>query len=355
MLPSLNFSPGFTRPAGISGINFSGGGQKAAQVNPAFRRDSVNLGNAASRFQLYTSTPAPRERWCISNYFTMSPAEASSERRRIWQELDNTDFSGMTNLEIYEFIENKFIETFGENFMMAQNLGVPDPIGIKDPCFSGLAFTSVGGSFRSAVNRHIVGSNVTDVTRQRLFGDKSDAEIKATVRANYPERLTNRDLRLMLSELESVGLRIMTGSYFNEIVSGGVIGLCGEIAAHRWVQVLDKPVDFDLLFASLNNWLSNARGRGDLCSQLLMSEDFFNTHLGMSAHINFEELFDRLIRARFQFREVNLEDELLEIMDERDLSVDEVDKQEKEIEYLDDAVEDSLENRTTLNAVASGS
>ena len=356
MLSSLNFAPGFIRPAGIPGINFSGGGQKAAQVNPAFRRDSMSLGNAAPRFQLYTSPPAPRERWCISNYYTMSPAEARLESQRLWQELENADFSGMTDIEIYDYVENRFIETFGENFMMAHNLGVFDPKSIENPNFDKMNLMNIGNTFQRLLVRHIgVDSSGSvafpAVNRQRLFGNMNDADVKAAIRARYPEnsRLTNRDLQLMFRELNSVGLGIKAWINWDELIAPGVIGPCGHMIARRMPEFFDKRVDFDLMFRDHNRMINNARARGDLSRDMLVAGEFLKEHLGMVAWIDYEELFDRLIRARFQFREVNLEDELLEIMDERDLSVDEVDKQEKEIEYLDNAVEDSLKiaQRTT--------
>jgi hypothetical protein len=58
----------------------------------------------------------------IRSYYTMPPEDVKPLARELSEELHNTDFSGKTGVEVYEYIESKYKEVFGEDFMIAHSL-----------------------------------------------------------------------------------------------------------------------------------------------------------------------------------------------------------------------------------------
>lgn len=168
--------------------------------------------NALMQPSAVAAMVTPREPFDIRNYYPhLSEAELLMRLNMARWTFDNADFSGMSEVEIYGKIESWFIEQFGENFMKAYALNT----GWINSFHSngGQKWTraaelnDIGSAFDRIINNALGGrDNVREVNRERLFGDMSTAEIKDTIRARYPENLTNRDLFLMFHEMQSVGV-----------------------------------------------------------------------------------------------------------------------------------------------------
>ena len=102
------------------------------------KSESKQIGFVATQFQAQNAVAgvsrsnSASANWCISNHYDMEWHEVKPVLIELQQELNNTNFTGMTDTEIYDYIENRFIEVFGKDFLMAYNLGVLDP-GSNNP------------------------------------------------------------------------------------------------------------------------------------------------------------------------------------------------------------------------------
>jgi hypothetical protein len=143
----------------------------------------------------------------IDKYYTISEAEVVHEIRKIRHVINNADLSGKTDVEKYDWIENKFIDTFGKDFMMARNLSMPNSM-----------FYMIGIEFNDTLGRHM--ENPEQVNRQRLFGDASTEEIQRIISAKYPDELTNRDLIMKVNEMRSAG--VLDSNSIRSLGEGGV-------------------------------------------------------------------------------------------------------------------------------------
>jgi len=182
----------------------------------------------------------------------------------------NGDFAGKTNVEIYNTIEEWFINEFGENFKMAYYLGTEaqhkycmvgeNPVRFKE-------LNDIGDTFLRLVSVALGGREIArETNRIRLFGDMSIEDIKDEIRAKYPMNLTNRDFILMFSEMEEIGAfdrEVKTGTTISDVLSGylhfsvAVSEANGEWRGKllNWNSVLNKPVDRSLLFGVYNDAL----------------------------------------------------------------------------------------------------
>jgi hypothetical protein len=283
----------------------------SSAANPVFRPDSVSFGSVASPFRTYTSTIGQRNsigtlapqfqiqgsavnsaaNWCISNYYSLSPEEIQPALNGVLQEIGNADFSGKTGLEIYEWIENKFVETFGENFMMAHDLLGFVPVNDISVASKGnWIFTTIGSAFVSALNwqlgdTHDDRNAAIEINRTRLFGNMSNSEIKDNIRAKYPEKLTNRCFALMTAEMRSVGLDSgIMGIYIANLILGpGAfdnpenLPPCDELV-NRWVKLLDSPLDSRSLTAAHNELMRVQYNMPD--SKFMEMKDFLAGLIG---------------------------------------------------------------------------
>ncbi|MCL2248519.1 MAG: hypothetical protein FWC13_04555 [Oscillospiraceae bacterium] len=185
-----------------------------------------------------------------------------------WKFLGNTDFSGMSDIEIYDTIENWFIQEFGENFNKAYKLDYrtseflahgssATQQGIRD-------FFHIGSKFNWIVGGKLGGRiEMENVNSERLFGDKSDEEIKQTIMDRYPPPLTYRNLALMHGEMRAVGLfnREFGTNWLPQGTNGhGSTFLIGTIAGNygreKWQASLNQPVNWQTVIDCQNLWLN---------------------------------------------------------------------------------------------------
>jgi hypothetical protein len=143
----------------------------------------------------------------IDRYYTISEAEVVQEIRKLRHTINNTDLSTKTDVERYDWIENRFIDAFGKDFMMARNLSMPSSM-----------FYMIGIEFNDTLNRHI--DDPGQVNRQRLFGDASTEEIQRRINAKYPDEPTNRDLIMMVNEMRSAG--VLDSNSIRSLGEGGI-------------------------------------------------------------------------------------------------------------------------------------
>ncbi|MCL2819930.1 MAG: hypothetical protein FWD38_03765 [Oscillospiraceae bacterium] len=129
----------------------------------------------------------------VSKYYPIPEDEVVQGISNVRHIINNTDLSAKTDVEKYDFIESKFIDKFGSDFMMARNLSLPSTM-----------FYLIGVEFTDTLSKHI--ENPEQVNRERLYGDKSSDSIQDTIRDKYPADLTNRDLFLMVNEMRNSGV-----------------------------------------------------------------------------------------------------------------------------------------------------
>jgi len=255
-------------------------------TNSVFRSDSLSLGNVDSPYQTYSTnniasaysaTPATRanQPFNISNYYTMPPKEASQMLRLLQEEIFNTDFSDMSGLETYEYIESKYIEAFGKDFLVGSHLLGPvyvsgSNLSEADKENTNYAYVRIGQDFYAAVYYHTLKDRISegsffDINRKRLYGDMSNGEIMDAVKAKYPQPLNNRSLALIEGDLYSIGITsIGVGAYAAALIlRPGEDGTYDTVPPwtvleERWTKLLDDPADLQLLCAVNNELLSDA-------------------------------------------------------------------------------------------------
>ena len=220
-----NFSP---IPQSNSGINFRDvlASHKQSSITTAVSSgsqrdrilDAINQARALTP-PAFNGTPAGavREPFDISKHFSMPPEDVKPKLNQLEEEISNTLYIGMSESDIYHLIENKFIETFGEDFMIGFNLlqVVPGAGMINNPdgTVNNSVFIEIGRAFNDLVSSKIGIEEMHKVNRERLYGNKSDMEIVDAIIAKHPQRLTNRCLASITSEMYSVGLPDNIGFY----------------------------------------------------------------------------------------------------------------------------------------------
>ena len=213
----------------------------------------------------------------IRAYYSMPPEEVAPRARELSEELHGTDFTGMTGVEVYEYIENRYKEVFGDDFMMAHSLlgflynTGEYYTGMNPNRSSNEQFMIIGSDFYGAVNSltlHLRSKDTppTEINRARLYGNKSSGEIMDAIIAKYPQPPTNRSLALMNEELYSVGLGTYDlGRYIDaHIMRPGESAVHGTMPqwkelANRWSLILDSPANVPLLSAIQNVHLQESR------------------------------------------------------------------------------------------------
>jgi len=213
---------------------------------------------------------ASREPFSIRNLYTMPPEEVKPLLRQLEDEIHSADLCGKSNLEIYEFIENKFIEVFGEDFMIGFNLlkVVPGNNMWNNPDrpMSNYEFVDIGHSFNELVSGRVGYSEMLNINRTRLFGDKNDNEVIDAIIAKHPQPLTNRSLALIEGELQSVGFNFFA---VGRLVDALIVG-ADELPwnsnypswsefEERWTALLNSRADVQHLAFLHNGDLKEAR------------------------------------------------------------------------------------------------
>ena len=360
-IPTNNINKVTLRP---SASNFKKGTASLQATAPSFRDVSLNLGNVSPRFQSHNVNPRVEklENWCISNYFLVTREEVGPALTAVRKKIDNTDFSGMTNIEIYDWIENIFAETFGKDFMMAFNLYIPDPISSDVSNETAMEtmvmgqhndgtlrmsknFIAIGVSFQNAVFSQVGFSPITEINRQRLFGDMSNAEIMETIRSRYPEndKLTNRHVQLMFAELRAVGISCpMFGINKCEFsikrdANGNQLNFPSNYEVlNNWVKFVNQPFEPSLMFGSFNNMWRHRHERHDL-SDLVEIKNFLVNHLGATIgpdgmlqpdfFAQFGHGFEWDVEYNLENLIPDLEEEFIKALDEHDESLREKEEQ----------------------------
>jgi len=205
----------------------------------------------------------------IGRYYTIPESEVVAKIREVRHNINMSDMTAKTDIEKYDWIENRFADAFGKDFMMARNLGLPSSM-----------FYMVGIEFTDTLNRHI--DDPAQVNRERLFGDADTEEIQNTIRDKYSETLTNRGLFMMVHEMRNAGvldsdsLRSIGVEGVNNVIdtltmlrsyakvntqtsSDDPNTLTIEERDKRWMNVLNKPVNTNDLFRLFNAWSQDNR------------------------------------------------------------------------------------------------
>ncbi|MDR2599892.1 MAG: hypothetical protein LBC73_06395 [Oscillospiraceae bacterium] len=188
----------------------------------------------------------------------MSPSDEGASSRALWLQRAINEYPGladMSDIEAYNFIEAQFLAVFGDDFMDGFNLRLGDMT----------QWEGVGRHFRVALGNHFMSRNTTPnaVNRERLFGDKSDAEIKQIIMDKYPQNMTNRDLAMMHAEMMAVGLFDSPQGWVppnkGGMTSMHMIRDYARDFGGNWADMLDKPVDWSRLLGNQNYWMQTGR------------------------------------------------------------------------------------------------
>ena len=356
--------------------------KKAAsfQVN---KSNSMQIGFVATQFQAMNAvnnaakSKQKFENWCISDHYKVSLEETLPALRKLQEELKFTDFTGKTDIEIYNHIEKRFIDVFGEDFKMAQYLGLNDP---KSNCpdfnniNSKLAMAAYSGNeeitafflsldrykdfyvpdhiremmtMQESTNfRHIANAFDTilrghfseyvggydrtrDINRERLYGDMSTVEIMDAIRAKYPEMLTNRDVALMTSEMYDVGIMFpIKGLRDDQATELNADGTLKRVKSQNeqneiWLKMLDMPYNPIPGLKGYNNTVKN----GNLCKQALEFRDFnvrfFGAVLGPDGLFVINEALDIDLDIEWDLTKMipDLEEDFIETLENHDREI----------------------------------
>jgi len=273
-----NFSP---VPQSDSGISFrdvlANNKQNSivTAISSGSQRDSIMDAINQARILAspsFNATPAGaiREKFSIQDHYSMPPEDVKPILTQLQEEILKTDFSGMTNKEIYELIENKFIEAFGEDFMMGFNLLqiVPDSGMYNDPNreISNYEYIDIGRTFNDLVGGKVGHDEMFSINRERLYGNMSYGEIIDTIIAKHPQRLTNRDLALITAEMRSIGINDDIGfdRYVEELLwKSGAQTTKGTAPdwndfEKRWNSLLNNPANVQQMAYMQNKTLKDS-------------------------------------------------------------------------------------------------
>jgi len=245
-------------------------------INPVFAPDTVSLGNVESPYETYSpppiapvTTPEVTGDFDVGSYYPISEEEVIPKLRELRQIIGGTDLTAKTELETYNLIENQFIDAFGKDFLIARELNLPSSM-----------FYIIGVEYANTLSKYI--DDPAQVNRTRLYGDAGTEEIQNTIRAKYPETLTNRDLFKMVHEMRDAGvLEIATHTFVGAdgtVRQIDMLSLLRSYTRHstqdsdellsslsfeerdiRWINIFDSPVNKQFLMLLYNLFASNSR------------------------------------------------------------------------------------------------
>ena len=244
-------------------------------VSSGSQRDKImDAINQARVFTPPAFTPAlpgrQNEPFNIRNHYTMPPEEVRPLLKQLEDELNTVDFSGMSGVGVYNFIESKFIEVFGDDFMMGFKLLMVVPgnnmYNNPDRPMSNYEYVDIGHSFRDMVSGRVGYGEMLNINRTRLYGDMSNGDIVDAIIAKYPQAMTNRCLALIEGELQSIGIDFFSvGRLVDKLIIGP-----DELPwednypswsefEERWSKLLDGRAQVQRLAALHNRDLIEAR------------------------------------------------------------------------------------------------
>lgn len=291
----------------------------------------------------FTATPKQRanETFNIQNFYSMPPEEVKPLLKKVEEEIRSADISNMSNIEAYEWIENKFKEAFGEDFMMGFNLlhCVPanDIWNSEDRIISNYDYVHIGLSFNNMFWNKIGYSEGLQANRERLYGDMSDSEIIDSLMAKYPQPMTNRDLALVSAEIKAVGISDDIG-FFRYVDS--LIKRPDELPwestfpsfnefEERWNMILNQRADIQHLAYLHNDNINDSRPNPHAQTWIMQTKDIL---VKLGAILGPDGSFlqsDKRIFANLNIKigesddSDDVIDELLEIMKQRDIRMKE--------------------------------
>lgn len=273
----------------------------------------------------------------------------------LMQEIEDTDLGTMTEIEKFDWIEGKFIKTFGADFLTPHALDVYSTL--SGPC----PYRQIGDAFYSALGSKLEQTPGQyapyKVNRQRLYPGMSDIEIQDTIRAGYPVTLTNKDLFLMLHEMRAVGadgieageeyIAAVMYPRFDEDNPPGKPGT--EDWNNRWQVAINKRADIDVLAGLWNIKETNMtpREKSMYGAEHLKEKEFLIRVLGAVTGDNglFESAYFEAYLESFKeydlekptFQTPDLISELLNTLDEHDDELADKDNSEDDSETRHDA------------------
>ena len=226
-------NPIFSKNAFILGEKSPCQAYTVSSANIGSSRDNIlnSISQARVLASAFTTEPLAKtkatEPFSIRDYYNVSPNEVVTILSQLREEVNNADYSGMSTAETYERIENRFKETFGEDFMTGYNLlllvpGNNNDINEVRPV-TNYEYVNIGIAFNNILTGKIGWEERTMIHRTNQYGDMNDGEILDTIIAKYPQPLTNRDLALITSELHACGINpdnSCFGVYVEELVAG---------------------------------------------------------------------------------------------------------------------------------------
>jgi hypothetical protein len=195
----------------------------------------------------------------------MPPEDVQPILKRLIEEIRYGNYSGMTNKEIYERIESKFADSFGEDFMMGFNLfqAVPafDMYNNPDRPMSNYEYVDIGHTFNDLVSGIVGFGEMQNINRERLYGNKDDMEIIDAIIAKHPQRLTNRCLALITAEMRAVGINDNIGFelYVEKLFgkSGGNSMSGWDGFEETWNNLLIRPANVQQMAFAHNKALDD--------------------------------------------------------------------------------------------------
>jgi len=231
------------------------------------------------------ASKAPIEPFNIDDYYSIPESVVWGTIFIVKSIIRDTDMSGMTDIEAYDFIEQQYIDAFGENFRMARILQMPTSMTM---------YAAIGFSFTESLAEHfgVTGERgsflaIYDINRERLFGDAADDEIYNYIRAKYPETLTHHDFILMHDEMRMVGLFNddarwspppgRNGYGLFTCLPGRILGMANNHPDIPWEINLHKPINIPYVFGGYNMW----QWQGDYDASPMLTEFIKNIFGGV--------------------------------------------------------------------------
>jgi len=163
------------------------------ETAPTAQAQNNNTAIAMDSVPPVIKTQGTAEPSYVSKYYPIPEDEVVSKIVEVRHIINNENMATKTDIEKYDFIENKFIDAFGKDFMIARDLNLPTSM-----------FYMIGVEFNSTLGKHI--ENPEQTNRIRLHGNASTENIQEKIRESYPPELTNRDLFNMVGQMRSEGV-----------------------------------------------------------------------------------------------------------------------------------------------------